>query len=58
MMPASTVSLVVPIITSNVYAMYILSKHYLLKLSTDCVIDNSDMFKNKVDTYLSRADYT
>ena len=28
------------------------------KLSTDCVIDNSDMFKNNVDTYISRADYT
>ena len=29
MMPAATVSLVVPNITSNVYAMYILSNHYL-----------------------------
>ena len=29
MMPAATVSLVVPSITSNVYAMYILSNHYL-----------------------------
>ena len=29
MMPAATSSLVVPSITSNVYAMYILSNHYL-----------------------------
>ena len=29
MMPAATVSLVVPSITSNVYAMCILSNHYL-----------------------------
>ena len=29
MMPAATVSLVVLSITSNVYAMYILSNHYL-----------------------------
>ena len=29
MMPAATVSLVVPSIISNVYAMYILSNHYL-----------------------------
>ena len=29
MMPAATVSLVVPSITSYVYAMYILSNHYL-----------------------------
>ena len=30
MMPAATVSLVVPSITSNVNAMYILSNHYLI----------------------------
>ena len=29
------------------------------KLSTDCVTAHSmNMFKNKVDTYLRRADYT
>ena len=29
------------------------------KLSTDCVIASSvNMFQNKVDTYLMRADYT
>ena len=29
------------------------------KLSTDCVTASSvNMFKNKVDTYLRRADYT
>ena len=32
MMPAATVSLVIPSITSNVYAMYILSNHYLFLL--------------------------
>ena len=28
------------------------------KLSTDCITAEMNMFKNKIDTYLRRADYT